>query len=430
MGGPRPLLLVFELRGAEGRLAADSSPPRGGSRFYDLDADLLFLEAPGMRASVSTKGRLTLMAREGPSLETGTRLSLKGGTWLEGGLLVAGSLADSPSPSAPARLRHRLRSAFLASLGRAGGGGASSGLLEALLAGRRDELDAGEALAFKKAGCAHVLSLSGQHLSILAAAAALLLKPLVGPLRARNFALLLVLLFVFIAGSEPALLRSLLMYALAALALLVDRPQEARGVLGLSFALQLLLDPAGARGLSFALSYLAMAGLVVLTPRFDYLLLPLLPPKVSAALAASLAAQAATTPLCALVFGAVYPIGIIASILTAPLVALFLWWGLLASLLCLVLPVLAVICGPVSLALHFLLEGAMAFFARAPSLSLDAGARGLAALAVVLGSLFVYALPHAEHHRGLRLLPRPSSLSRGGGAGHVQATRPELPREP
>lgn len=413
----------LRVTGLEGRLEADSSPLRKGFRSYSIEADALVLEAPGVKARVGAQGSFRALLRGGPALETGSSLAIEGGSLDPGpspgeeGILFAEGkrLAASPPRGVAGRLRHVLRSAFLAALDRAGGGGASSGLLVALLSGCRDELDQAESDDFRKAGCAAVLSLSGQHLSILAAAIALVLKPLGGPIRARKAALALCLAFVFVAGFEPALLRSLIMYGIGSIAILIDRPQQGRTILGLSFALQTVIDPGSARGLSFELSYLALAGLVVLAPRFEYAFRPWTPPPLASALAASFAAQAATTPLAAACFGSAYPVGILSSIVTGPIVAAFIWWGLAAALLCGPLPFLAPILSPVTVLLHGLLAGAMAFFAKAPALTLNALGVGLLSCGVVLGAAFVYALPYAEHLHGRRK-PHPEPRGLAGRA--------------
>ena len=404
----RPGASVFPLRLIEvqGRLRSDSLPPRRGQRSFLLKAEELVLEAPGLRARVSSEAELRVLARGADALDSGAFLRAKGvspPSVRTGGELLfysqASDLETRPPEGFFGGLRTGLRAAFLRALDRAGGGGASSGLLVALLSGCRDGLEIEEAEAFKKAGCAHILSLSGQHLSILAAALSFLLKPLGGPRKARGAALCFCLLFVFVAGFEAALLRSLLMYGLATWASLSDRPQEARTILGLSFAIQTLLDPESARSLSFQLSYLAMFGLIVLERRFEYLLQPLSPPFLAAALSASLSAQAATIPLAAAAFGAVYPIGLIASIVSGPLVAAFLWWGLAAALLCGLIPAAAIVVAPVSRFLHDCLAASMELFARAPALDV-AGGGGivLSSLAVVLLEAFVYALPYVDYH--------------------------------
>jgi len=465
--GPRTGSDPLRIAALRGRLTADSTRAKGGFTLYSLEVEELSLEGAGMTGKVGSRARLRLLVRGGPALEAGGFIEARSPRFPEepareeggakagsaGTASAAASIASAgragpanlafanpvgittrPPEGLLARVRTLLRAGFHTALDRAGGGGATAGLLVALLEGSRDELDAAEGEAFKRAGCAAVLSLSGQHLSILAAALSLVLKPLGGPRKATAASLAIVFAFVFVAGWQPALLRSLVMYGLAALALLSDRPQDTRTILGLSFALQLFLDPAAARELSFCLSYLALAGLVLLSPRFEFLFLPILPVAISKALAASCAAWAATMPLAAASFGAAYPVGLVATVVSAPLVAAFLWWGLAGSLACGLLPAATGLVAPVSDLLHAALFRTMDFFAAAPPLALAGAATTLASAGVVLAAAFVYALPYAEHAHGLatrlRRPHRAQGLPRSRGPRHVQALRPELPREP
>ena len=425
------------------------------------------LAGPGISAVATTRGVLRLLVRGGSALEAGSFLEARsprfpaplpaaGGAAAGGGGARGAWSAEEPvaegwtseslafanpvsvshlPPQGPvAIIRSRARAVFHAALERAGGGGSTAGLLVALLEGSRDELDAEEGESFKRAGCAAVLSLSGQHLSILAAALALVLKPLGGPRKAAAASLGIVLAFVFVAGWQPALVRSVIMYGLAVIALLSDRPQGTRNLLGLSFSIQLAIDPMAARELSFCLSYLALAGLALLSPRFEHLFLPVMPAALARAFAASCAAWSATLPLSVAAFGAAYPVGLLATVVSAPLVVAFIWWGLGGSLACGLIPAASAFVAPVSGFLHGALGRCMDFFASAPALALAGPMAWLVPAGVVLGAAFVYALPYAEHayglHSGLRRPHRAQGLARGRGARHVQALRPEFPREP
>lgn len=406
----------LEVAGLKARLSADSSPVSKGYRFYPLKLEALKVLAPGISGEYSCRDSLSLLAQGGEALEWGAPVetagvlvaakegSARGPAFFARGKLIAadGRILPDDGAAAPRRprdlreFRAGVRRGFRSAIARAGGREAK-GLLEALLMGFRDDLDAEEADDFKKAGCAHILALSGQHLAILAAAVSLLCKPLLGPRKSRIASLFLAAAFVFVAGPGPSLLRSILMYGLAALAFFLDRPQPSLTVLSLVFAATAFIDPASARSLSYALSYLALFGLIVLGPSFERLLLPILPPPIAAALAASLAAQCATGPLMALVFGALYPAGILASVVSSPLVAAFIWWGLGASLLVGLVPAVGPALALVSGLLHRALAWTMAFFAGWPSLALSGYALPLAAAVVVLIAAFVYALPYAEY---------------------------------
>ncbi len=433
-----PRLERLEICGLRGHLKADSSPASGAYRSYPVEVEAFKVRARGISGEYSSSGPLTLLAAGGEALEagapvdTGGRLSLpeQNGSAVPAGKsraaagrnrssasgpglraaffasrgLIAGDGRLPAGPEAPRGsmprdlrgLRAQIRQAFRAALRRAGGREAG-GLLEALLMGCRDDLDLNDAASFKNAGCAHILALSGQHLAILAAAVSFLLKPLLGDRKARLGALVLALFFIFIAGPGPSLLRAVLMYALSALAFFGDRPQNSLNILSLAFIITTVFDPESSRSLSYALSYLALFGLVALGPPFERLLASWLPPKLAAGLAASLAAQAATGPLSALVFGSLHPAGIIAALVSSPIVAAFIWWGLGAGIAAGLFPGAGPLLSIVSTFIYRLLSGTMAFFARWPALELPENARMPAALLVVLFAGFVYALPYVEH---------------------------------
>jgi len=314
----------------------------------------------------------------------------------------------------------------------------SSGLLQALILGVRDSLAPEEAQAFKAAGCSHILALSGEHLSVLALLAIAALKPLAGPARARLGGAVLASLFMWIAGSGPSLLRSVLMVWVGALALVLDRPQPWLGTLSLVFILMLPLDPAAARSLGFTLSYLAVWGLAVLAPRFSFVVGRVLPPFLREAASASLAAQTAVSPLLAFSFGYLQFAGILASMAAGPIVMLIMWWGMGAAVLGSILPFAVAVLSPVSDFLYDILMAIMRAAAAVPVLDLPSPISRLCASLAIAGlAALVYARPYAEYRASgrsaalarLRFPQGAQDPPRDGGTGHVQALRPELPGE-
>jgi ComEC/Rec2-related protein len=302
--------------------------------------------------------------------------------------------------------------------------------MQALILGVKDSLAPEEGELFKAAGCSHILALSGEHLSVLAVVAIAALSPLVGPVRAKLGGAVIASLFMWIAGPGPSLLRAVLMVWIGAIALALDRPQLWLETLALAFCMTLPVDPAGARSLSFVLSYLAVWGLAVLAPRFFFLLGKILPPFLRESAAASLAAQAAVSPVLAFTFGYLQFAGIPAAMAAAPLVTAMMWWGMGSGLVCSLIPAAVVAAVPVS---DLLYDGLMAVMRAAsafPVLSLPSFPLRLLSSAVVVAlALVVYARPHAEYRARLRLAPRPPGPPRDGGPRDVQALRSEFPGE-
>jgi competence protein ComEC len=431
---------------AEGRLSSDSTPAKNGFRSYPLSVERLGFLGRGVSAELSFPGighgdNLRVLARSGLEIDSGSLVRARGsfsagvtGTTAAGGAALFAQPRDIELIDRGGeidRVRSLLRNAFRQALSRIGK--VSAGLMQALILGVKDSLAPEEADAFKAAGCSHILALSGEHLSVLAVLAIAALKPLCGPIRARLGGAVLASLFMWIAGTGPSLLRSVLMVWIGAGTLALDRPQDWLTSLSLAFIVMVPLDPSGARSLSFTLSYLAVWGLAVLGPRFSFLLGRLLPPFLRESASASLAAQAAVSPLLACTFGYLQFAGILASMAAGPIVTLIMWWGMGAGLVCAILPIAAPIAAPVSDFLYRALMLIMNAAAAVPTLPLSSPAvRILAGLAVAGLAALVYARPHAEYRAWLsrlRFAPGPEVPPRGGGPGHVQALRPKFPGE-
>ena len=206
-------------------------------------------------------------------------------------------------------------------------------LLAALSLGERAELGDLREL-FQKAGLAHVLALSGLHLSVLAGAAARLL----GGRRGWRRPLLLVLTAAFtaVAGVTPSLLRAAFMTGAWLLVEAAGRGRaDGRTVLCLAAFVSLTWRPAWLYDLSFQLSYLALAGLLAAAPGLARRVRGL--PVVSVrrvlltGIGASLAAQLPALSVTAGTFNSVPLFGTVANLVAVPLASVLVPLALLAA---------------------------------------------------------------------------------------------------
>jgi competence protein ComEC len=197
-------------------------------------------------------------------------------------------------------------------------------LASALLLGVRDDLDTEFAAAFLKSGCAYILALSGMHLAIISAVLAFLIRRPLGIRRASLVGAVFIVFYVFIAGSQPSLVRAAIMYIIGTFALWGLLKKRALSILGMAFIIQLLFQSETGISLSFILSYLALAGMLTLGETFHDLFRGRIPMVINRTLSASLGAFIATAPVVVFFFGALRPIGIIAGLLVAPLSSLFM----------------------------------------------------------------------------------------------------------
>lgn len=353
----------------EGRVLTDGRRGRSGFR-AELAVDRLETET----GSYSARLRVPVYGLERRP-RAGARLSVAGelaqgeqGLYL--GAEGARRLAQGPSAAAAVRAA---RGAVAARLdGAARELGAASGLLRALLLGRSDSVSPRVRGLFRASGTAHILALSGMHLGILIALALAGLTPLLGRRRALTAALVLVVCYLGVVGFRASLARAALMFALGFGAVALDRRPEPTRILAASFLLLSLLAPRAVDGLSFQLSFAALAGILVIGRWVDRLLVPWVPRLLRSACAASLGAQLATLPLVVAAFGVARPIGVVATLVMAPLAVLLIWAGVGA------LALSAVTGGAAFAAVAFLellqtgLLGAAQLFARAPGLWMSA----------------------------------------------------------
>jgi len=197
-------------------------------------------------------------------------------------------------------------------------------LASALLLGMRDDLDTEFSAAFFNSGCSYILALSGMHLAVISAILAFLIRRPLGIRRASLVGAVFIVFYVFVAGSQPSLTRSAIMYLIGTCAVLGVLKKNTLSILSMAFIIQLVVQSGTGLSLSFKLSYLALTGMLTLGAAFHSLLRGRLPELVNKGLCASLGAFIATAPIVAFYFGSLRPIGIIAGLLAAPLCSLFM----------------------------------------------------------------------------------------------------------
>ncbi len=154
-----------------------------------------------------------------------------------------------------------------------------AGILRALLIGDMGKVPQGIKDAYSRTGVNHILSISGFHVGIVAL---MLVQLLFAVCRLIPFLLLhgwvrrglgvtvlpVILFYLLLSGSAPATVRSVVMLAAYGLALLLERETDPINALLLAALVILGLEPAALFDLSFQFSFLALWGIIVLTPLF------------------------------------------------------------------------------------------------------------------------------------------------------------------
>ncbi len=192
-----------------------------------------------------------------------------------------------------------------------------------------------------ESGILHVVAVSGMNVAFLVGFISLIVRR---KKLASLVAIPIVWLFVPFAGATPSVVRAAFMITTVLIAPLIRRENDGLTSLMAILALLLLINPAACESVSLQLSFAAMLGMILVTPKiYKPLYLKVrgaiggkdklkglhnnLPFKLvtgaCAALAATLGALVFTTPIAALYFGYVSLIGI--------LVNVFIFWAISAA---------------------------------------------------------------------------------------------------
>lgn len=264
--------------------------------------------------------------------------------------------------------------------------GSAAGVLKALLLGDRGDVPEEVSDSYALSGVNHILSISGFHIGIIFLSIFHLLFTISrgSEFLALRFnlrksllfaALPVVVFYLLLSGGAAATVRSVLMIAAVAAALQLKREVEpVNGVLLAACGI-LFLSPQALFDLSFQLSFLAIWGLVTLTPLFSAFLLRV-PQRFAPfnwlclLLAASAAALLATLVPVAYYFHQVSLVGLLANLVVIPIMGYGAVVAGFASLpLMEILPEAAG--GLIRFAAHLvrISDVAVTFFARAPVLN-------------------------------------------------------------
>ena len=210
-------------------------------------------------------------------------------------------------------------------------------LVRALVLGDRSLLDEEFRESLSRTGTAHLISISGLHVTVLAALLALFLRLFLPRNKANLAAVLLLIPYGALIGFNAPFVRALIMFALVCLAPVAGHPSDSVTRLAAAMLAYLLVKPLAIGDAGFALSFAASAGLILLSPPLNRLIgieslqhrRYLGPPRkrllrqavyyFASLLSASLAAQLATLPIVVACFGVQSVISLPFNLLCVPL---------------------------------------------------------------------------------------------------------------
>ncbi len=180
---------------------------------------------------------------------------------------------------------------------------------------------------FRRSGITHIIAISGQNIAILVG---VVLLPFGAKSRRRiTFAVFLlsavvITLYTLFTGASPSVVRAAIMAIVLLPAPLVHRRYDPIAALAATATVMVMLDPDVLADAGFQLSFAAMLGIALFTdPLFALTSRLRIPGVLGVPIAVSIAAQGATLPLSALIFGLIslvaLPATLIAEVALLPL---------------------------------------------------------------------------------------------------------------
>jgi competence protein ComEC len=226
------------------------------------------------------------------------------------------------------------------------------GLAEALMIGYKDDLDKELVQSYSNTGVVHVIAISGLHLGLIYGLLIQLFKPIQRRKKLKWLRLLLIIaglwLFSLLAGAQPSVLRSALMFSCIILGESLTRKTSVFNTLACSAFILLWINPYWLWDVGFQLSYAAVLSIVIfMRPIYNWFYfknkLVDLAWKLNAV---TLAAQVLTVPLCIYHFHQFPNYFLLTNFVAVPLSSLIL---VIEIALCILsfIPVIAVIIGKI-----------------------------------------------------------------------------------
>ena len=210
-----------------------------------------------------------------------------------------------------------------------------AGLLNGILIGYREGLTKEVQAAFSDAGLTHIMAVSGANVAFLVLPLVFIFKKL--RIRQNISCILIIaflLLFIYITGFEPSVLRAVIMGIVILLGKILMREADVYTTISLAAILLLIFSPYMLFNIGFQLSFAATLSLVMLFKRIKSLLsFKFLPAAVTDILTATISAQLGVLPITLYYFNKLSIISFLSNLLVVPLMEIITILGMAMAVL-------------------------------------------------------------------------------------------------
>lgn len=198
----------------------------------------------------------------------------------------------------------------------------SAGLGIGYLLGEKSELPDGLEIKMKAVGMAHIIVVSGTHLSIIVMSVRRIFEKVSRGL-AFFFSLALLIFYIFLVGVSPSLIRASFVAVISLIAWYFGREKEPIRMILYTLGGCLLINPYLLTNLSFQLSMFAYSGIIVVLPLLIHYFYGRDRPKMlGSTILSSLSATIACLPIQIYYFGSLNLASVVANLLILPTISL------------------------------------------------------------------------------------------------------------
>lgn len=206
-----------------------------------------------------------------------------------------------------------------------------SGLMQAMVLGRKEELDGEMKELYQKNGISHLLAISGLHVSLAGMGLYRLFRRLTGSYVLSGIpAMLFLLAYGWMTGASLSTVRAVLMCSMAILADLIGRTYDMLTGIGISALCLMLTNPVCVKQSAFLLSYGAVTAIALIPPVWKLYKEKM--GRFGQTLSVSLSVLIVTFPLLLLFFYE-YPLySTVLNLLVIPLMSVLMVFGFLSGI--------------------------------------------------------------------------------------------------
>lgn len=203
---------------------------------------------------------------------------------------------------------------------------AQSGYMKALVLGDSDDIDPGLYARFARLGLTHIMAVSGMNVAVMLGLLGFLLR--LCRLTKEQILLALMLAvppYVLLTGAAPSIIRAGVMALIGLAAARAGKLKDGLHLLAASAVLMLLWDPLLIESVSFQLSFIVTAGLILGVPAVNRLLPDIRKGKfLLDSLVVTVVAQAASFPVSIYYFNQFHLLSLPANLLLVPFISLLI----------------------------------------------------------------------------------------------------------